>query len=358
MESLQNPDASPASDMVREAAVLAKEMGCEVLGLGQYTSIVTKNGLALSDPGLAITTGNSLTVAMTLRAILKAARMRGLDPGHTSLAVVGAAGNIGSAYAALAARQFAPLTLVGSPRPGSRERLEAVRVRIIQDIYGALAQEDAALPAGRGLARHLMELPLVRRLLGERAAPEAAFRAMASAGIVDELISVATDLSSIQTAKVIVAVSNSPDKVIRSEMVQEGAILCDVSVPCSTDQEVIETRRDVLFFTGGIVRLPKGERIEAPAFPLPPGHVFACMAETMVMGLSGIRESISCGAVDLAKIGLVETLARHHGFRLAGLRTDFLYPSELASGGGYHAVAQDAAMGRRNGDGNRDLRKG
>jgi predicted amino acid dehydrogenase len=180
---------------------------------------------------------------------------------------------------------------------------------------------------------------------------------MASAGIVDELVSVTTDLSSIQTAKVIVAVSNSPDKVIRSEMVQEGGILCDVSVPCSTDQELIEKRRDVLFFTGGVVRLPKGERIEAPAFPLPPGHVFACMAETMVMGLSGIRESVSCGAVDLTKIRLVETLARHHGFSLAALRTDFLYPSELASDGGYHVAPQDGATGRRNGDGNRDLRK-
>jgi acetylornithine/succinyldiaminopimelate/putrescine aminotransferase/predicted amino acid dehydrogenase len=357
VESLRNPEASPASDLVRDAASLAKEMGCEVLGLGQYTSIVTKNGLALSNPGLAITTGNSLTVAMTLRAILKAARMRGLDPGDTSLAVVGAAGNIGSAYAALAARWFAPLTLVGSPRPGSRERLEAVRVQIIQDLYGALAQEGAAIPAGRGVARRLRELPFVRRLLGERADPEAAFRAMASAGIVDELVSVTTDLSSIQTAKVIVAVSNSPDKVIRSEMVQEGGILCDVSVPCSTDQELIEKRRDVLFFTGGVVRLPKGERIEAPAFPLPPGHVFACMAETMVMGLSGIRESVSCGAVDLTKIRLVETLARHHGFSLAALRTDFLYPSELASGGGYHVAPQDGAVGRRNGDGNRDLRK-
>jgi hypothetical protein len=113
---------------------------------------------------------------------------------------------------------------------------------------------------------------------------------------------------------------------------------------------VIEKRRDVLFFTGGVVRLPNGERIDAPAFPLPAGHVFACMAETMVMGLSGIRESLSCGAVDLAKIRLIETLAQHHGFRLAALRTDFLYPSELRPG----EMMQRGAAGR--GDGKEERR--
>jgi acetylornithine/succinyldiaminopimelate/putrescine aminotransferase/predicted amino acid dehydrogenase len=330
-EALGRPDSSQAFALVKAGVALAREMGCEVLGLGQYTSIVTRNGLSLSEPGLAITTGNSLTVAMTLRAILKATGTKRLIPGHTPLAVVGAAGNIGSAYAALAAGYFAPLTLVGSPRPGSLDRLEAVRARILRDMYADFLRERAQHASG-GVARRLRQLPLVRRLIEERADPETAVETMTSAGIADGLVSITTDLSAIRAAKVIVAVSNSTEKLIGSDMVQEGAILCDVSIPCSTDFEVIEKRPDVFFFTGGVVRLPNGERIDTPGFPLALGNVFACMAETMVMGLSGIRESLSCGAVELDTIRFVEALARYHNFRLAAFKTNFLYPSDLRTG--------------------------
>jgi predicted amino acid dehydrogenase len=83
---------------------------------------------------------------------------------------------------------------------------------------------------------------------------------------------------------------------------------------------VIENRKDVLYFTGGIVRLPHEKELNLPGLPLPPGHVFACMAETMILGLSGIRENFSYGKLKVRQIELIESLASHHGFNLSALK--------------------------------------
>jgi acetylornithine/succinyldiaminopimelate/putrescine aminotransferase/predicted amino acid dehydrogenase len=325
-EYLENPEGSPALNMVKDGVGLAQDMGCEVVGLGQYTSIISNNGLAITEPNLSITTGSSFTVATTVRAAIKAARLRGLEPGTGSISVVGAAGNIGSAYATMIARHFWPINLVGSSRSGSLDRLVGVRAGIIADCYGVLAQKSPSAAGLGGVLNMMTQIPLVRRLIDEKRDEETAVQIIVSSGVMDDLISISTDISSIKTSQVIVAVSNSHEKVIGRDLLTRDAILCDVSVPCSTDPEVIKTRKDVLFFAGGIVKLPKGEDMGTPAFPLPAGHVFACMAETMLLGLSGIRDNLSYGDVRPESVRLIDKIAEHHGFELGPLTPHALSP--------------------------------
>jgi predicted amino acid dehydrogenase len=311
--------------MVKDAVKLARQIGCEVVGLGQYTSIVSNNGESIIEPRLTITTGNSFTVAISVQSILKAARLKGLNLAHTSLSLIGAAGNIGTAYAQIIAKYFTRITLIGSSRPGSLERLEALRARIIQESYKGLAQSKSSSAIPGGIAQSLSKIPLVKKLLSDDADSQIAWKAIDSEEWLDEIISVSTDISYISKSDIIVAVSNSHERLIRSEHVKQNAIICDVSVPCSTDTDIIQKRKDVMFFTGGIVKLPLGEQIQAPAFPLPPGHVFACMAETMLLGLSGFRENLSYGKLEIKNIEMVERLAQQHGFELGALKTQNIF---------------------------------
>src|SRR5262249_1733777 len=74
---------------IDKAIKVARSIGCDVIALGQYTSIVTQNATTLQLPKIGLTTGNSYTMALALEAIERAVRERGLDPAGATLAVVG-----------------------------------------------------------------------------------------------------------------------------------------------------------------------------------------------------------------------------------------------------------------------------
>ena len=55
-------------------------------------------------------------------------------------------------------------------------------------------------------------------------------------------------------------------------------------------------------------------------FGLPPGKVYACMAETMVLALEGRYESYSLGKqVRVEQVREIAQLARKHGFILSAI---------------------------------------
>ena len=91
---------------IDKAIKVARFIGCDVIALGQYTSIVTRNATTLELPHVGLTTGNSYTIALALEAIERALRERGLDPAAATLAVVGASGNIGQTCAEILAPRF------------------------------------------------------------------------------------------------------------------------------------------------------------------------------------------------------------------------------------------------------------
>jgi predicted amino acid dehydrogenase len=320
VESLRTPKTSRALGMVKEAVRMACEMSCEIIGLGQYNSIISSNGLALTEPSIAITTGNSYTVAVSVQSVIRATEILGLDTSLSTISLVGAAGNIGTAYAMMIANRFPKIHLVGSPKEGSFERLQTVRSKMIQESYRRLVQHGASSDMLEGIGKRLLEIPQMKRLLDEKVDEQTALRIIHQSGALDDILSISTDLSSIHRSEIIVAVSNSDTRLIQTEWVKPNAIICDISVPCAASHEVIQNRKDVLYFTGGIVRLPHEEELDLPGFPLPPGHVFACMAETMILGLSGIRENFSYGKLKVRQIELIESLASYHGFGVSSLK--------------------------------------
>jgi predicted amino acid dehydrogenase len=106
--------------------------GCTVGGLGAYTSIVTADGTALvAPPGMKLSTGNALTVAVGVHRVSKLCRRHGIDATapSTRLGILGAAGSIGSALAhgfACAEPPFRSLLLVGR----RQDTLETVADRL------------------------------------------------------------------------------------------------------------------------------------------------------------------------------------------------------------------------------------
>src|SRR5690606_6383497 len=96
------------------SAEIAEREGCQIIGLGAFTSVVGDGGVTVDqNTNIAVTTGNSYTVATAIEGSLNACMTVGIVPAESTLAVVGATGSIGKTCATILAKQFGKTVLVG-----------------------------------------------------------------------------------------------------------------------------------------------------------------------------------------------------------------------------------------------------
>ncbi|GHF69058.1 hypothetical protein GCM10010218_58020 [Streptomyces mashuensis] len=305
---------------VEERVRAAREDGCEVAGLGMYTSIVTNNCTSLNIPGIALTSGNALTVAMGVQAMERGARDRGFDVAGSTLAVVGAAGNIASVYSQLFAERLSRIVLVGSSRDGSARRLRNTVEGIYQECWARIADggELSGIPA------RLAEEPLVTKWLADGPTGDDTGRGRAIAEYLverygeDPFLTVTQDTDALRGAQLVLCASNSPEPFLGAEHFAQDAVVCDIAVPNNAVPGLTEQRPDLAYMLGGIVATPNGESLHpsARAF-LEAGQLFACMAETALMGLAGIDRHYSYGNISRRQVIDIAALAEAHGLRLA-----------------------------------------
>jgi predicted amino acid dehydrogenase len=255
-------------DKIVASGRLAEKLGAQILGLGAFTKVVADAGRTIAERlNIPVTTGNSYTVATALEGTREASRLMGHDLGEAQVVVVGATGAIGRVCAEVLAREVKYLTLVAR----ERSRLE-------------------------GLAQHLLQ--------------ETGLAVRISSDIREALAD----------ADVVITVTSALETVIEPEYLKPGAVVCDVARPRDVSRRVVELRDDVLVIEGGIVRVPEGATWKFN-FGFPPGLVYACMAETMVLAMEERFESFTLGReLTVAQVREVAELARKHGFTLAGFR--------------------------------------
>jgi predicted amino acid dehydrogenase len=246
---------------------LAERLGARILGLGAYTSVVGDAGLTISQRlDLPVTTGNSLTVAMAVDAVLDGARRMRIPVEFATAAVVGASGSIGSVCAILLARRVQRTMLIG--------------------------RRDEAL------------VPLERKIRAEGNHAQCF-----------------TNVAKLCEADIIITVTSSLDEIIHPEHLKPGAVICDVARPRDVSIQVAEQRKDVLIIDGGMVSVP-GEVDFGFDFGFPPGLAYACMAETMILALEGHYRDYSIGKeISVQQVEAISSMAKKHGFQLAGFRS-------------------------------------
>ena len=329
--------------MLGDALILARSQGARIVGLGGFTSIVSKGAQSLVGKGIAVTSGNVLTTVMALEGIADVTRRLGLSLPAMHTAVVGATGAIGRLASLLLADRVAGLTLIGNPR--SRDAL--VRCRIVAgEIYARLigraevTPPRAASPIDQQLREVLWpllttpllrltaaEVPLARALReqpevdddgGHERLARAVETAFAAAGR-EAPITFATDLRKAEPAADLVFVAtNSDAALIAADALTAGAVVCDVARPPNVAREVVESRDDVLVFEGGLVELPEPVHFGPNLLGFRPGIMLGCLAETMLLALAGDDRDHSIGPkLDPTEAEYLRALAERHGIRAA-----------------------------------------
>ncbi|NLK08210.1 MAG: NAD(P)H-binding protein [Firmicutes bacterium] len=268
-QMLELPETAVLNKIV-DACNKAEALGAQIVGLGAYTAVVGDAGVTVADQvDIAVTTGNSYTVATALQGIYYAADLMEVPLDKATAAVLGATGSIGQAVARMLARDIGQLTLAAR----SEKRLRNLAERI----------ENAA-------------------------------------GAVE--VQTTTDIKlACQEADIVVAVTSALETIVEPEWLKPGAIICDVARPRNVSKRVAEVRSDVLVFEGGVVQVP-GDVSFGFDFGFPAKTSYACMAETMILALEGRYESFTLGRdLSLGQVEEIAGLAEKHGFAVEGLRS-------------------------------------
>lgn len=250
------------------AGRLATQLGAEILGLGAYTSVIGDGGATIArNLDIAVTSGDSYTAALSVRATLQAAQLMDIDMAQALVAIVGGAGAVGAAVAQLLAPHTNHILLIGRQREALEEAAEKVR--------------RAGCPEVR----------------------------------------VSIEIADVIEAQVVVTVTSAGGNLIQPEMLRRGAVVCDVSRPRDVSHHVIQVRDDVLVIDGGLVRVP-GEVDFGFNYGLPSHLTYGCVAETMTLAFEGRLEDYSIGKdLSVEQVQDIEALAAKHGFELAALRS-------------------------------------
>jgi predicted amino acid dehydrogenase len=249
-------------DRIAECATIAHDLGASIIGLGAFTSVVGDGGITVAKrSSIAVTTGNSYTVATAIDGALKACDEVGIQPGSSILAVVGATGSIGRTCALILGPRFKKTLLIGRDLQRTQEVADEVE------------------------------------------------RATAT-----------TSFSALKEADLVVTVTSSDTAIIEPEHLKSGAVVCDVARPRDVSKKVIEQRPDVLVIEGGVVAVP-GNVDFGFDFGFPQKTAFACMSETMILALENRAENFTLGkTVSVEQVQEIQRLATKHGFELAGFR--------------------------------------
>ena len=261
-------------DKLLEAAEVARRLGAQVMGLGAFTKVVGDAGVTVArKASLPITTGNSYSASGALWAAHEAVDRLGLlergDDGtiRGRTMVVGATGAIGSVCARLLALASDELWLV-SPETA---KLLALK----KDI--------------------------------EREHPRAVVHAAATPG--DHLRHMDV---------IVTATSGAGKRVLDIMDVKPGCVITDVARPLDLSAEDVARRPDVMVVESGEIELP-GE-VTMRDIGLPPGVVYACLAETVALALEGRYETFTVGrAIEWEKVKEIYQLGLRHGMRLAAV---------------------------------------
>ncbi|MDL2280899.1 shikimate dehydrogenase [Selenomonadales bacterium OttesenSCG-928-I06] len=248
---------------------IAEKAGAKIVGLGAFTSVIGDAGISIANNlGIAVTTGNSYTVATALEGTKEAAKIMGIDIKNAQILILGATGSIGAACAKVLADQVRFMTLAAR----DERKLEKVANQILK-----------------------------------------------TTGLVAKVTT--NTKYALKAADIVIAVTSAIDSIIEPEDLKPGAIVCDVSRPRNVSKQVANLRKDVLVIEGGVVEVP-GDVDFGFNFGFPPKTSYACMAETMILALEERYENFTLGRdLTVKQIETISNLAEKHGFKLAGMRS-------------------------------------
>jgi len=254
---------------ITRAIMLAKKLGVRLIGLGGLTSSVTRGGQdILHINGIGITTGHAYTAHNIRQNLLELISIFEFNREKIILAIVGAGGSIGSTSAILAAHSgIRNFILIDVSRKNNR----------ISDTLNSLTRINPNID-----------------------------------------VFISHKISDIKNADIVIAATNAPEALIKSDDLKSGAIVLDDAQPSDVDPEVLK-REDVLVVEAGVVHTPNIHNHFD--FNLKSKNDnFCCLAEVLILASQEFRSHYIINRPTIEQIEDIAVLGNKLGFRIASFQ--------------------------------------
>lgn len=283
MENKENKMRENILDSCRLKMNIAKEEGCNLLGLGAYSSIITKGGKLIENNDIIkLTTGNTNTTLDAVLAAYKGSEMLETNYEKYPAAVIGGTGSIGELCTILLAEKIKEIRIVGRKEHKlklSKEKIEEY-----------LKKQN-----------------------------------------IDSEIKIYTNpKEAVKGCKIIISATSNVSPIFSTkedfESFDSGAVIADVARPTDIDSKITGYRNDILVIDSGIDKIPGNPNWGGVDFSFPKGEAYACMAETMMLSLENVQESWTESLSNtlterVTRIDFIKKAREKHGFELAALRS-------------------------------------
>lgn len=256
-------DESLRKKKLLQCALLSKILGAKIVGMAGLIASFSRGGLYLSKRinGLGFTTGHAYTIANIVHIAKEIIKKVGLNLSECKIAIVGAAGSIGSGTTKLLAEE-------GGKR------------FILVEIEGLVTSSKLEILEG-----------FIRKF--------------------NRAIEVQTtaDIAAIKSADLVIIATSSLQSIVKAEYLKEGAIIIDDSFPKNVSQSILEEREDIILLEGGITQLPKSldvnmarnvpDFLDVPMIKLiSTKQTYSCFAETLILSAGGHEGNYGLGEAD------------------------------------------------------------
>lgn len=261
-----------ARKRIIQAACFAAKKGAKIMGLGGLTASFSRGGLDITEAlaskkiKIGITSGRAYTSWTVTQNVFTIAEILKLNIDNIKVAIVGAAGSIGSACTSILLK-------------GGIKNILLIDLGRKKDFLDKLIYDH----------KNIYDT---------------------------SLISISHQIHDIKGYDIIISATNAPEAKIRSEDLSSGSIIVDDAQPSDVDPEIVKTRDDVLVIEGGVIHAPGIN----PHFNIGLKHkedVYCCLAEIMILAYAEWKDNFSTGRLSFDSIDKIVAISKELGFRLA-----------------------------------------
>ncbi|NWB99527.1 aminotransferase class III-fold pyridoxal phosphate-dependent enzyme [Pseudomonas gingeri] len=302
------------ADLLKKYLQKAQEVGAVVVGLGAYTSVISKGGLDIADAPFRLTTGNSLTAISSCNLIRE---VFGRSAGQKRLMIFGARGSVGRIALMDLCQYFGKIDVVGSTSSTVAEQYINLRSALIEVLQQDESPSDDSA-AGKfwsvcrnlNLEQVLLDSPIeqVPTLM------QSIVEAGAASGVQSFEIHIGLEQTVIaQDIDCVYSATSEGKPFIAADIFPKACKIFDVARPFDVLRE--EGVREV--YEGGLVTLPDTQAMlsDCNIIGCEPGVSLACLSETILLSMENVSSSYSIGKeIAYGEAKAVGELAAHHGF--------------------------------------------
>lgn len=305
---------------------LCQEKNVDIIGLGAFTSVITRAGTELVECDIPITTGNSLTAMASAESLRFAAKEKGINLAKINVGVIGAAGSVGRLVCKSLIFDCGHLTLFGNPKNSSSiKKLQILAGELYQDMICACLESNSnSKHINKAFIKYVSTTVFHTNILvckDEKSLIQLYFfveEGLSLSGC-NSPIRVTVDLERyLPTVAAVVSATSQGYSFIEPDLLSPYTIVCDAARPPDVRSNVQQKRKDIFVYEGALVNLPEQIKFgSANIVGLPIGVNLACLCETITLAMSGVKRNYSIGnEVPLNEAQEVLWLARKHGFEI------------------------------------------